>query len=92
MKGNNGALQDQLLAELGVLMIALPPYWCELNPTELVFQILLARLAAERARYNSSSNDEFHASIVDEMYEFSMDDCTLFFKKCGYKYFSNRII
>ena len=67
MKGDNGALQDQLLKGLGVLMIALPPYWCELNPTELVFQTLLARLTADRARYNSSSNDEFYDCIVDEM-------------------------
>ena len=90
MKGDNGALQDQLLEGLGVLMVALPPYWCELNPTELVFQTLLARLTAKRARYNSSSNDVFYNCIVDEMYHFSIDDCISFFKKCRYKFFTNR--
>ena len=88
MKGDNGALQDQLLEGLGVLMIALPPYWCELNPTELVFSTLLARLSSERARYNSSSNDKFYNCIVDEMYDFSIDDTMSFFIKCGYKYFN----
>ena len=85
MKDCNGALQDQLLEELGVLMIALPSYWCEINPTELVFQIFLARLAVKMERYNSSSNDEIYYCIVDEMYEFSIDDCISFYKKCGYK-------
>ena len=87
MKGDNGALQDQLLEGLGMIMIALPSYWCELNPTELVFQTMLARMKAERARYNSSSNDEFYDSIIDEMYKFSIDDVISFFNKCRYNYF-----
>ena len=76
-KAERAELQDQLLEGLGVLMVALPPYWCELNPTELVFQTMLARMKAQRARYNSSSNDEFYDCIVEEMYEFSIDDCTI---------------
>ena len=84
MKGDNGALQNQLLEELGVLTVALPPYWCELNPTKLVFQTMLARLREERARYNSSSNDEFYDSIIDDLYNFTIDD-VISFLKCGYK-------
>ena len=87
MKGDNGSLQDQLLHKLGVLMVPLPPYWCELNPTELVFQTLLARLRSDRARYNSESNTKFYDNIIKEMMQFSYDDVIAFYLKCGYKYF-----
>ena len=87
MKGDNGSLQDQLLHKLGVLMVPLPPYWCELNPTELVFQTLLARLRSDRARYNSKNNTEFYDSIIKEMMQFSFDDVIAFYLKCGYKHF-----
>ena len=85
MKGDNGDLQDQLLRDLGVLMVPLPPYWCELNPTELVFQTLLARLNAERRRYNATSNDTFFLDIDGEMGAFSHRDVKKMYIKCGYK-------
>ena len=85
MKGDNGDLQDQLLRDLGVLMVPLPPYWCELNPTELVFQTLLARLNAERRRYNATSNDTFFLDIDGEMGVFSHRDVKKMYIKCGYK-------
>ena len=50
MKGNNGNLQNRLLEQLGILMIPLPSYWCELNPTKLVFWTMIARLNGERKR------------------------------------------
>ena len=78
MKGDNGHLQDKLLQELGVLMAPLPPYWCELNPTELVFQTLLARLASERRRYNATSNDNFYDDIDGEMGRFTRKDVNFF--------------
>ena len=85
MKGDNGHLQDKLLQELGVLMVPLPPYWCELNPTELVFQTLLARLVSERRRYNATSNDSFFDDIDGEMGRFTRKDVKSFFVKCGYE-------
>ena len=87
MKGDNGALQDQLLHKLGVLMVPLPPYWCELNPTELVFQTLLARLRSDRSRYNAKNNDVFYDSIIKKMMQFSYEDVTAFYIKCGCKFF-----
>ena len=84
MKGDNGHLQDHLLHQLGVLMVPLPPYWCELNLTKLVFQTLVACLTAKRRRYNALSNDDFFNNIDDEMLNFTHDDVKLFYSKCGY--------
>ena len=55
-------------------MVPLPPYWCELNPTGLVFQTLLARLDSERKRYNATSNDMFVDDIDGEMMQFNRRD------------------
>ena len=85
MKGDNGNLQDKLLRDAGILMVPLPPYWCELNPTELVFQTLLARLDSERKRYNATSNDAFVDDIDGEMMQFNRRDVQSFFYHCGYK-------
>ena len=87
MKGDNGVLQDPLLHKLGVPMVPLPPYWYELNPTELVFQTLLARLRSDRVRYNSKSNTEFYDSIIKEMMQCSYDDAIALYLRYGYKYF-----
>ena len=45
-QAENAYLQEVLLMEQGILMITLPPYFAELNPTELVFRALLMRLRA----------------------------------------------
>ena len=66
-------------------MVPLPPYWCELNPTELVFQALVARLSGERKRYKALNNNEFYYNIDDEMSRFKQSDVKSFFLKCGYK-------
>ena len=84
MKGDNSHLQDQLLQDLGVLMVPLPPYWCELNPTELVFNSLLMNMRSERKRYNAGTNDQFFDDIDAEMNDFTRDEVKSFFKKCGY--------
>ena len=78
MKGDNGELQDQLLRDLGLLMVPLPPYWCELNLTELVFQTLLVRLNTERRRYNATSSNNFYLDIDGEMGAFSQSDVKIF--------------
>ena len=86
MEGDNGNLQNKLFQDHGVLMIALSPYWYKLNPTELVFQMLLARMKSERARYNTLSDDIIYDNIMNEMLNFSFDDVTSFYTKCGYYY------
>ena len=37
-------IQSSLMEEAGVLMIPLPPYYAELNPTEYVFNTLMKRM------------------------------------------------
>ena len=75
-----------MMHKVGVLMVPLPPYWCELNPSELVFQILLARLRSDRARYNLKNNNEFHISIINEIMQFLYDYVIAGGFKCRYKY------
>ena len=48
MLGENEHLQEVLLMQQGILMITHPPYYVELNPTELVFRTLLTRMRAIR--------------------------------------------
>ena len=66
-------------------MVSLPPYLCELNPTERVFQVLLARLDGERKRYNATSNNEFVDDIDGEEMQFNRRDVKSFFDRCGCK-------
>ena len=49
---DNEHLQEVLFLKHGILMITLPPYHAELNPTELVFRALLMRLREIRFRSN----------------------------------------
>ena len=48
-KGDNIAIQETLFRNYQILMIPLPPYHPDLNPTELVFNTLLQRLMSERS-------------------------------------------
>ena len=84
MKGDNIDLQKALFEEHGVLMMALPPYHPDYNPTELVFQTLLSRLCSERARYNSINADNFKDAINIEMADFNLPDVISFYQHCGY--------
>ena len=83
MQGVNCGLKDALL-EHGVQMIALPPYHPDFNPTELVFNTLLQRLSAQRARYNSMDAYDFLDAIIIELSKFSHEDILSFYQKCGY--------
>ena len=75
-----------------MLIVALPPYWCAVNPTKLVFQTMLAWLKAERTRYNSSSNDEFYDIIINELYKFTIDDVISFFKNADISISTNYLM
>ena len=57
-------LQQALFDKHGILMIALPPYHPDYNPTELVFSTLLARLCSEHAIYNSMYVNNFKDAIL----------------------------
>ena len=86
MQGNNVGLQDSLMHDYGILMIPLPPYHPDFNPTELVFNTLLQRLTAERARYRSLDAYDFLDAIIVELCKFTHKDVVSFYQKCGYYY------
>ena len=64
MQGVNCGLKDALLNDHGIYMIPLPPYHPDFNPTEFVFNGLLQRLVAQRARYNSLDAYDFLDAIM----------------------------
>ena len=74
MQGENWYLQDHLFECLGILMIPLPPYHPEINPTELVFNTLVQRLRSKQARSSSSTCADLPVDIELEMNQFSLSD------------------
>ena len=84
VQGDNVGLKETLLEEFGVLMVNLPPYSPELNPTELVFNTLLQRLASVQARYNTVTEMDFFRAIEWAMNGFTLIDVHAFYNHCGY--------
>ena len=83
-KGDNIAIQETLFRNYQILMIPLPPYHPDLNPTELVFNTLLQRLSSERARYNLLFATDFLDAIHIAMSNFDITDVIAYYKHCGY--------
>ena len=83
-QGDNVGLAEALRDLFQIHLILLPPYSPELNPTELVFNCLLQRLKAERARYTSIDASDFLDAIKLEMASFDLLDVIRFYKSCGY--------
>ena len=81
-KSENEHLQEVLLMEHGILMIPLPPYYCELNPTELVFRTLVTRLTSIRC--NSSGPIDFLREVRKVLNEISYRCVKSFYQECGY--------
>ena len=84
VQGDNIGLQEELFHTHGILMITLPPYHPDYNPTELVFNTLLQRISAQRARYKSLAADDFLDAICIELDSFTRHDVVGFFRHCGY--------
>ena len=84
MGGKNKSLQSVLLRECGTLMIPLPPYCPELNPTELVFRTLIKRLRSLRCRSENSSEMNWLAEVRNTLSEISYRDVKSFFRECSY--------
>ena len=83
-KGDNIAIQETLFKNYQNLMIPLPPYHPDLNPTELVFNTLLMRLSSERARYECLFATGFLDAIHIAMRKFNLCNVIAFYKHCGY--------
>ena len=81
VKGDNEALQKILWEDHGILMITLPPYHPELNPTELVFSTLVTRMRSQRARVGSN---DFLGDVNRTLDAISRRDVISFFQECGY--------
>ena len=94
MYGDNVGTQQYLFEEFGILMITLPPYHPDFNPTELVFNTTLQRLSARRARYkcwriplgNSFRDISFKQCIIFELDNFTRNDILSFYHSQGYAY------
>jgi hypothetical protein len=82
MQGENEHLQDILWENYGILMMALPPYHPELNPTELVFRALLKRMRSLRCKKGTII--DFVSEIRRTLWEMSHRLARSFFKECGY--------
>ena len=92
-KGNNEFLADELFRQLGIMMIPLPPYHPELNPTENVFNTLLQRLRSKRIRGKLYANKNsppaqkqkiFINAMLDIFADISYQDVKHFYRKCLY--------
>ena len=79
MQGCSQYLQEDLFNYLGI-MISLSPYHPELNPTELVFNILVQRMKSKQTRSLSKSNRNFSAKIENEMMDITREDVKGFYK------------
>ena len=84
IQGDNIGLRETLLRRYGILMITLPPYHPELNPTELVLNTLVMRLRSLRARYRSADMADFKTIVRMVLDNISLEDVTNFYNFCGY--------
>ena len=83
----NRNLADILWDEKQILILFLPPYCPELNPIELVFQLLGHRLRNSNARHlghQMKSSDFFLQACVSVLHSISHVDIMKMYKKCGY--------
>ena len=78
-------MQKTLMEEAGVLMIPLPPYYAELNPTEYVFNTLTERMKSTLARCGMFDPEKFKHDVICELDKFTHHDVAKFFYHCGYK-------
>lgn len=83
-QGENQFLVEALWYQHGVLMMPLPPYTPELNPTELVFNTMAARIKANRSRSIIEPGDAFTEIVQSEFSAMSRKDVKKFFRHCGY--------
>ena len=85
LAGENEGFADELLVRCSILMITLPPYYAELNPTKLVFQTLVTRMRATRARLGCNETDLL-MSVNSTLADFTLQDSSSFYSHCGYFY------
>jgi transposase len=67
-----------------ILMLPLPPYSPELNPTELVFNTMASRIKSNRSRSELDPGSEFSEAIKNEFVNVTRKDVKEFYRKCRY--------
>ena len=83
-KGDNVGLEMALYDEHGILLMMLPPYHPDFNPTELVFNTLVQRIASEKARYNCIDAEDFVDAIRKYLNDIDLLDVVNFYRHQGY--------
>lgn len=84
MKGENNMLVDILWEDFGILMLPLPPYHCELNPTEFIFHHLVKQMQYDYIRQNSNNDIDFVTRVENSLLEIQFDDVWKNYRHCGY--------
>jgi transposase len=73
----------ETLWECGILIVPLPPFTPELNPTELAFDEMTARIKASRSRSILALVD-FAEVVKEEFDNMSRRDVKKFYRRCDY--------
>ena len=84
-QGDATSLQGAYFDLHGILMITLPQYHPDYDPTEFVFGCLLAIMKPERARYMALSQDKSKIAIGNELDNFTTEDIHKFYNLMGYR-------
>ena len=81
--GDNVGMKSALKEMYDIDLVTLPPYHPELNPTELIFHILLERLRSRHSRCLSPTIFHFHEEMRCVLDEISFDDVYSAYRKQG---------
>ena len=73
-----------LWEEANILMVTLPPYHPEYNPTEFVFNYLTQELRRRAMRYNSQTTEEFEEHLYEVLDTVPYNYVEKFYRKMGY--------
>ena len=82
--GGNEELQEVLWEDANILMVTLPPYHPEYNPTEFVFNYLTQELRRRAMRYNSQTTEEFEEHLYEVLDTVPYNYVEKFYRKMGY--------
>jgi hypothetical protein len=83
-QGANQFIVETLWNECGVLMIMLPAYTPELNPTELAFNAMDAKIKACRSRSAIMPGEDFAAIIKTVFNSMTRTEVQGFYRHCKY--------
>ena len=83
-KGENRDLEVELWNQFQILMLLLPPYHPELNPTEFIFAYLVMEMRIKNTRKNVQNEEEFIEMMELTLDELQYETVWAQFEHCGY--------